>query len=78
MFRTASESGLKLLTHYLGDINEQYPLLFPALAFNVVILLIPETWILRPFLSLFGFGPAGPVKGALKPQRCTFKAQLGL
>jgi hypothetical protein len=63
-------------TYRIGDINEQHPQLLPALAFSVTALLIPESWILRPFLSLFGFGPAGPVKGALKSQNCTFEAQL--
>ncbi|KAF8128199.1 hypothetical protein EV363DRAFT_1433238 [Boletus edulis] len=48
----------------IGDINEQHPKLFPALAFSVVVLLIPESWILRPFLRMFGFGPYGPVKGS--------------
>ncbi|KAF8436027.1 hypothetical protein L210DRAFT_2492856 [Boletus edulis BED1] len=48
----------------IGDINEQHPKLFPALAFSVVVLLIPESWILKPFLRMFGFGPYGPVKGS--------------
>ena len=26
-------------------------------------MIIPEGWILRPILSMFGFGPKGPVKG---------------
>ena len=58
---------MSLLTHRIGDINEQHPQLLPALAFSVVVMLIPESWILRPFLSMFGFGPAGPVKGAPEP-----------
>lgn len=49
---------------FTGDINEQHPRLLPMLAFSVAGMLIPESWILRPLLSLFGFGPAGPVKGA--------------
>ncbi|KAH0828908.1 hypothetical protein J3R83DRAFT_2327 [Lanmaoa asiatica] len=55
---------LHALTVAVGDINEQHPQLLPAIAFSVVALLIPESWILRPFLSLLGFGPAGPVKGS--------------
>ncbi|KAF8436031.1 hypothetical protein L210DRAFT_903573 [Boletus edulis BED1] len=56
--------GLNSLTYFIGDINEQHPKLFPALAFSVVVLLIPESWILRPFLHMFGFGPYGPIKGS--------------
>ena len=55
-----------LLTHRVGDINEQHPQLLPTVTFSIAALLIPESWILRPFLSMFGFGPAGPIKGALK------------
>lgn len=57
------------LTHQIGDINEQHPQLLPALAVSVAVMLIPESWILRPLLSMFGFGPEGPIKGALIP--CT-------
>jgi hypothetical protein len=32
-------------------------------------MLIPEYWVLRPLLSLFGFGPTGPVKGATAVSR---------
>lgn len=52
--------------HRTGGINEQHPQLLPALAFSVLAMLIPEAWILRPLLSMFGFGPEGPVKGTLK------------
>ncbi|KAH0828907.1 hypothetical protein J3R83DRAFT_2326 [Lanmaoa asiatica] len=55
------------LTVAVGDINEQYPQLLPALTFSISSLLIPQLWILRPFLSLFGFG----VGGALKLRNCT-------
>ncbi|KAF8548040.1 hypothetical protein OG21DRAFT_1423796, partial [Imleria badia] len=72
----ALKPQVQALTVVIGDINEQHPQLLPALAFSVAALLIPESWILRPFLSLFGFGPSGPVKGALRPRNCTFKAQL--
>ena len=71
---SSAEGSLNLLTYRVGDINEQHPQLLPALAFSIAVLLIPESWILRPFLSLFGFGPAGPVKGALKPRNFTFEA----
>ena len=39
-------------------------------------MLIPESWILRPFLSIFGFGPAGPVKGALIRHATNYKLKL--
>ena len=35
----------------------------PGLFISVALLLIPETWFLRPLLRIFGFGPLGPVKG---------------
>ncbi|KAF8548038.1 hypothetical protein OG21DRAFT_1501252 [Imleria badia] len=60
----ALKPQVQTLTVVIGDINEQHPQLLPALAFSVAILLIPESWILRSFLSLFGFGPSGPVKGS--------------
>lgn len=46
-----------------GDLTEQHPILLETLLFSGAILLIPEVWILRPVLSIFGFGPSGPVKG---------------
>ena len=58
---------LNLLIHRIGDINEQHPQLLPALGFSVAAMLIPQSWILKPFLSMFGFGPAGPIRGALIP-----------
>jgi hypothetical protein len=61
-----AESSRDLLMYHVGEINEQYPQL-PTLA-----LLVPESWILRPFLSLFGFGPTGPIKGASKYRNSTF------
>ncbi|KAF8421547.1 hypothetical protein L210DRAFT_3459599 [Boletus edulis BED1] len=48
----------------IGDINEQYPQLRSTLIFSVVVLLFPESWFLRPFLSVLGFGPIGPVRGS--------------
>lgn len=41
---------------------EQHPLL-ETILFSGAILLIPEMWLLRPVLSIFGFGPSGPVEG---------------
>ncbi|KAJ7693938.1 hypothetical protein B0H17DRAFT_1330256 [Mycena rosella] len=47
----------------LGDLAEQHPDLLQALLFTGAVLLIPEYWLLRPLLGVFGFGPTGPVKG---------------
>ncbi|KAI9460432.1 hypothetical protein HD554DRAFT_2133956 [Boletus coccyginus] len=63
-YLAALKPKVQALTVAVGDINEQHPKLFPTLTFSVAVLLIPESWILGPFLRLFGFGPAGPVKGS--------------
>ncbi|KAK7062109.1 hypothetical protein R3P38DRAFT_2833463 [Favolaschia claudopus] len=47
----------------LGDLFEQHPDLFSALFITISLMLIPESLLLRPVLSLFGFGPLGPGKG---------------
>ncbi|KAJ7226328.1 hypothetical protein C8J57DRAFT_1147968, partial [Mycena rebaudengoi] len=47
----------------LGDLVEQHPDLLSALLFASAVMLIPEYFLLRPLLSVFGFGPIGPVKG---------------
>jgi len=36
----------------------------PGLFISIALLLIPESWFLRPLLRIFGFGPLGPVKGS--------------
>ncbi|KAJ6539732.1 hypothetical protein B0H19DRAFT_960152 [Mycena capillaripes] len=46
-----------------GDLVEQHPDLLSALLITGAVMLIPEYLVLRPLLSLFGFGPLGPVKG---------------
>lgn len=46
-----------------GDLAEQHPDLLAALLFTGAMLIIPEYWLLRPLLGVFGFGPTGPVKG---------------
>ncbi|KAK7681792.1 hypothetical protein QCA50_015139 [Cerrena zonata] len=63
---------LKLVV-LIGDLSEQHPILRDMLIFTVVGLIIPESWILRPILRIFGFGPAGPAKGR-KPASslCTY------
>ena len=59
------------MTHRTGDIHEKYPYLFPALAFIILVLVIPQTGI----LGLLGFGPLGPVAGTLKSNP-THRARL--
>ena len=59
----ALSGGVTCAYHVVGDLAEQHPILLDTLLFSATALLIPESWILRPLLSLFGFGPFGPVKG---------------
>ncbi|KAH8105257.1 hypothetical protein BXZ70DRAFT_920079 [Cristinia sonorae] len=55
---------VEFLAVVTGDLAEQHPELVDVLAFTVATLLIPESWFLRPFLSMMGFAPSGPVKGS--------------
>jgi len=48
----------------IGDLAEQHPVLLGALLVSATLMIIPESWLLRPLLRLFGFGPYGPVKGS--------------
>jgi len=48
----------------VADLVEQHPVLLETLLFSGAILILPEIWFLRPILSIFGFGPSGPVKGS--------------
>ncbi|EGO30117.1 hypothetical protein SERLADRAFT_358925 [Serpula lacrymans var. lacrymans S7.9] len=57
------KSPIEKLTILTGDLIEEHPVLFDVLVVTASIMLIPEGFILRPLLSLFGFGPYGPVKG---------------
>lgn len=59
--------AVELTTLCAGDLAEQHPVILETLLFAGVGMLIPESWILRPLLSLFGFGPYGPVKGQSYP-----------
>jgi hypothetical protein len=54
----------------IGDLAEQHPTLTEALVISVAALCIPEGLILRPIFGLFGFSPAGPVKGMMKYHSC--------
>ncbi|KAF9793453.1 hypothetical protein BJ322DRAFT_1034738 [Thelephora terrestris] len=46
-----------------GDLIEENPVLFSTLICSVTGILVPEAWILRPLLSVMGYGLYGPVKG---------------
>ncbi|RXW22006.1 hypothetical protein EST38_g3841 [Candolleomyces aberdarensis] len=48
-----------------GNIVDKHPKLVQTIIITAVCLMIPESFILRPILSLFGFGPTGPIKGSL-------------
>jgi hypothetical protein len=51
--------------YFLGDIIEQHPDLILTITFGIVGMVFSEILLLRPLLGLFGWGPYGPVKGAL-------------
>ena len=53
----------RFLPLHPGDLVEQHPTILEIMLFSGAILLIPESWILRPLLTGFGFGPNGPIKG---------------
>jgi len=48
----------------IGDLAEQHPVLFETLIVSGVMLIIPESWFLRPLFRLFGMSPEGPVAGS--------------
>ncbi|KAF7352439.1 hypothetical protein MVEN_01208500 [Mycena venus] len=56
-------AAIEKLVVLLGDLVEQHPLMFETLLITFTVMLIPEYWVLRPLLRIFGFGPIGPVKG---------------
>lgn len=58
-----------VLSSDAGDLVEQHPDLLSALLITGAVMLIPEYLVLRPLLSLFGFGPMGPVKGTQKSKK---------
>ena len=39
-------------------------------------MLIPESWILHPLLSMMGYGPYGPIKGGAIDQRSSSSGSL--
>jgi len=62
----------------IGDVLEQHPILLEVLLPLVLGWIIGEVWILRSLLRLFGFGPAGPVKGGVAAciQRALFRGTV--
>ncbi|KAJ7213714.1 hypothetical protein B0H12DRAFT_1194812 [Mycena haematopus] len=60
-WETIQESIEKLVV-LVGDLVEQHPQLLSALLFTGAVMLIPEYWMLRPVMGVFGFGPIGPGK----------------
>ncbi|KZT07299.1 uncharacterized protein LAESUDRAFT_123182 [Laetiporus sulphureus 93-53] len=61
-----------------GDLMEQHPHLTDTVVAIVVFMIVPEELILRPILSVLGFGPSGPIKGsaAAWAQRVFFGAEV--
>ncbi|OJA16723.1 hypothetical protein AZE42_12356 [Rhizopogon vesiculosus] len=50
---------------FCGDLVEQHPDLAITLLVAAITVLLPELWLLRQVLRMFGFGPGGPVKGGV-------------
>ncbi|OJA18312.1 hypothetical protein AZE42_09346 [Rhizopogon vesiculosus] len=51
--------------HHTGDLVEQHPDLAITLLVAAITMLLPELWLLRQVLRIFGFGPRGPIKGGV-------------
>ncbi|KAJ7068655.1 hypothetical protein C8F01DRAFT_1247151 [Mycena amicta] len=62
----------------LGDIAEQHPDIVYGLLFALAVTMLPEAWLFRPLLRVFGFGPQGPIKGsaAAWAQRVFYGAEV--
>ncbi|TFK44810.1 hypothetical protein BDQ12DRAFT_36758 [Crucibulum laeve] len=56
--------GIEHVLLITGNFIDNHPQLVEIILFSGAALIIPESWFLRPLLSLFGFGPYGPVKGS--------------
>ncbi|RXW18812.1 hypothetical protein EST38_g7041 [Candolleomyces aberdarensis] len=59
--KKAIQDGLFIV----GDFVDKHPELAQVIVITAVCFLIPESFILRPVLYVFGFGTAGPLKGSL-------------
>ncbi|KAH8799198.1 hypothetical protein DL96DRAFT_1687897 [Flagelloscypha sp. PMI_526] len=62
---TKVEAAMKKFLVLTGDLIEQHPLIFEALIVTGALAVIPEAWIGRQLLGLFGFNPLGPGKGSV-------------
>ncbi|OAX43620.1 hypothetical protein K503DRAFT_765709 [Rhizopogon vinicolor AM-OR11-026] len=49
----------------IGDLVERHPDLAITLLVAAITMLLPELWLLRQVLRMFGFGPRGPIKGGV-------------
>ncbi|KAJ3569852.1 hypothetical protein NP233_g4776 [Leucocoprinus birnbaumii] len=47
----------------IGNFIDDHPKLLELVIFSASMLLLPEIQILRPIMSMFGFGPLGPIRG---------------
>ncbi|TFK44809.1 hypothetical protein BDQ12DRAFT_717958 [Crucibulum laeve] len=56
--------GVERVLLITGNLIDNHPQLVAFILLSGAALIIPEGWILRPLLRLFGFGPYGPVKGS--------------
>ncbi|KAF8161194.1 hypothetical protein B0H34DRAFT_796021 [Crassisporium funariophilum] len=69
------------LNHVLlvtGNLIDNHPVIVTTLMISGALMILPEGFILRPLLQMFGFGPAGPVEGsvAAAAQRFFFGAEV--
>jgi len=62
----------------IGDLVEEHPYITEALLVYGVSIMLPEAWLARRLLGLFGFGAEGPIKGsaAAWAQRTFFGAAV--
>ncbi|KAI0733276.1 hypothetical protein C8Q72DRAFT_631443 [Fomitopsis betulina] len=56
---------IKEVVVMLGDVAAQHPELFETLVIAGIMLIIPESWFLRPLFMVFGMSPEGPVEGSI-------------
>ncbi|KJA29012.1 hypothetical protein HYPSUDRAFT_33514 [Hypholoma sublateritium FD-334 SS-4] len=48
----------------MGKITDDHPYLADILIFSAAVFILPEFFVLRPIIRLFGISPIGPVKGS--------------
>ncbi|KAJ7437829.1 hypothetical protein B0H11DRAFT_1884964 [Mycena galericulata] len=54
--------AIQFMVVLIGDLVVQHPDLLEGLLFWGAVTLIPDSWLLRPLLGVFGVGPTGPMK----------------